>query len=287
MKSLKLGVVQMDTVHADPKANLLRISTYVQAAASQGAELVVLPEMATTGYFIEEVLEDVAEVIPGPTTTRLGEIAGACGIYVVCGLPEREGDKFYNSAVLMSPTGSLVGTYRKVHLWGDDSNYYTPGDDAGVFETGLGTLAVTICYDLVFPEYIRALVLRGARIILNCTDWVTPESTIDVVGWNGRVTSALASARAFENRVVVAMANRVGNENSFTSLGYSCVCSQMGAIVACVEQGAGIATASVDLDVNGAAERLLEREMRIEDYRHWEKGADDLGERDRDGRAWQ
>ena len=270
---IKLGLVQMDAVYANPEANLTRIASFVGAAVSQGADMVVLPEMVTTGYFVAEVLNKVAEPIPGPTTSRLGEIARANGVYIACGMLEREAQKFYNSAVLMSPTGSLVGSYRKVHLWADDNKYYTPGQRLGLFDTELGTVALTICYDLMFPEYIRALILNGARIVLNCTDWITPESRIDMMGWNGRVTSAIASARAIENRVVVAMANRVGVEGGCTSLGYSCICDQMGAVVALVEQGEGIVTATVDLDLHGTVERLTEREAKLTYYRRWEAQA--------------
>lgn len=272
---VKLGLVQMDAVYANPEANLTRIASFVEAATSQGAGIVVLPEMVTTGYFVAEVMDKVAEPIPGPTTARLGEIAKVNGVYIVCGMLEQGTREFYNSAVLMSPTGSLVGSYRKVHLWADDNKYYAPGQELGLFDTELGTVALTICYDLMFPEYIRALVLNGARIILNSTDWITPESRIDMMGWNGRITSALASARAIENRVVVAMANRVGVEGGCTSLGYSCICNQTGAVVALVEQGEGIATATVDLDLHGTTKRLTERKAKLAYYQRWEAQAED------------
>lgn len=269
----RISVGQMDAVRANLDANLARIAQVVAAAAAQGAQIVVLPEMVTSAYFVGDVLDRVAEPVPGPTTHRLGEIAKANRVYIACGLPERDAQRFYNSAVLLSPAGALAGRYRKVHLWADDNKYFTPGEQPAIVQTEHGPVALTICYDLMFPEYIRALVLGGARMILNCTDWVTPDPRIDLLGWSGRVTSALASTRAIENRVIVAMANRVGVEGSFTSLGYSCICNQLGAIVALIEQGEGVATVSVDLNPAAADERMAERRARLEHYRRWESEA--------------
>lgn len=275
----RISIAQMDAVRANRDANLVRIAQVVAAAAAQGAQIVVLPEMVTSAYFVGDVLDRVAEPIPGPTTHQLGEIAKTNRVYIACGMPERDAHHFYNSAVLMSPAGSLAGSYRKVHLWADDNKYFTAGERPAIFETEHGPVALTVCYDLMFPEYIRALVLNGARMILNCTDWITPEPRIDLLGWSGRVTSALASTRAIENRVVVAMANRVGVEGAFTSLGYSCICSQMGAIVALIEQGEGVATASVDLNLTAADERMAERRAKLTHYRRWESEAHALSQR--------
>ncbi len=124
-----------------------------------------------------------------------------------------------------------------------------------------------------------ARLTKFARMILNCTDWVTSEPRIDLLGWSGRVTSALALTRAIENRVVVAMANRVGVESAFTSLGYSCICNQMGAIVALIEQGEGVATAAVDLSPGAADERMAERRAKLAHYRRWESDAQVLSQR--------
>lgn len=269
----KISVVQMECVLGDTRANVARIERHVAAAASQGAEIVVIPEMATTGYFVLESLDALAEPIPGPTTSRLGAIAQAHGVYVACGMAERDGTRFYNSAVLVSPAGALIGRYRKVHLWADDTKHFARGQDLGIVDTPHGRIGLTICYDLMFPEYIRALVLNGARIILNATDWVTPEPRIDWLGWSGRVTSALASARAIETRAVVAMANRVGVEAGYTSLGYSCICSQRGAVLGLVEQGEGIATASVEVNLQWTIDRCAERAERLAQYRRWESQA--------------
>jgi 5-aminopentanamidase len=265
-----VGVIQFDSVVGRRDENLARLSDLVGAAAKQGAQLVVAPEMATTGYFVSEHLESLAEPIPGPTSHALGEIARAHDVYIACGMPERDGNHFFNSAVLVAPDRRMVGAYRKVHLWADDNRCFTPGSELGVFDTDLGPVALTICYDLMFPEYIRAVVLNGARLILNCTDWVTPEPQVNMLGWSGRVTSGIAATRAIENRVVVAMANRVGVEGAFTSLGYSCICSQIGAFAALIEHGQGVVTADVDVSPVGADERLAERMAKLEAYRRWE-----------------
>lgn len=110
-----------------------------------------------------------------------------------------------------------------------------------------GRVALTICYDLVFPEYIRGLVLQGAQLILNSTDWITdPWQTGK--GWSGEVVSHLAATRALENGVHVAMADRAGVEEGWTSLGHSCVCAPSGGFLARIESGEGLVTATVELE---------------------------------------
>src|SRR4029450_10154785 len=96
-----------------------------------------------------------AEPIPGPVTDVLCDQARRDGCYVVCGLPERGADgRLYNSSVLISPSGEVIGTYRKVHLFGRERTRFTPGSEPALLDTEFGRIALTICYDLIFPEYI-------------------------------------------------------------------------------------------------------------------------------------
>lgn len=245
--SLKLAVVQMDCVVGDVAANLDRAEALLAAVAAQGAHLAVLPELCTTGYFIGERLAELAEPVPGPATDRLGAIAARHGLYVAAGIAERGEDGFYDSAVFLGPDGRLIGRYRKVHLFATEKQFFRSGDRPAIFDTPHGRVALTICYDLVFPEYIRALVLRGAQLILNCTDWITNEWQTRK-GWSGEVVSRLAATRALENTVHVAMANRAGSEAGWQSLGYSCIAAPSGGFLARLEEGEGVAIAAVALD---------------------------------------
>src|SRR5438132_12129860 len=129
------GVIQFDAVRGDRDENIARLDGLVSAAAKQGAQMVVAPEMATTGYFVADRLDQLAEPIPGPTTHALGEIARSHGVYIACGMPERKGETFFNSAVLVSPDATLLGSYRKIHLWADDNQCFAPGREIAVFDT--------------------------------------------------------------------------------------------------------------------------------------------------------
>jgi 5-aminopentanamidase len=234
---LKLAVVQMDcSSPADVDRRLDHVDSCLRAAA--GADMALLPE----GVF------DRAEPIPGPITAQLSTQARAHRCYVVCGLPERGADGLlYNSSVLISPAGELIGKYRKVHLFGTERNRFTAGHEPAIFDTEFGRVALTICYDLIFPEYIRALALRGAQLILNSTNWNT-DSWQTSIGWSGSVVTSLASTRALENTVHVAMADRVGARNGRTSLGHSCIVSPSGSLLANAGPMEDVAVATISLD---------------------------------------
>lgn len=246
VKTFKVAVAQMDCTPGDVRANLDRAESMVTSAARQGASIVVLPECATTGYFVEDI-RALAEPIPGPTTKRLEEMARANKVYVVIGVVEADGGRFYNTSVLMSPSKGLLGRYRKVHLFSAEKQIFTPGDEPAIFDTEFGRLALTICFDLMFPEYIRSLVLDGVQLILNSTDWITDDWQTKK-GWSGNVVSSLVATRALENTIHVAMADRTGIEAGWKSLGHSCVAAPSGAFLARIEDGEGLAIATISLD---------------------------------------
>jgi predicted amidohydrolase len=240
-----VAVAQIDCVLGDVEANVAKIERM-----ATGADLVIFPECATTGYFVGERALQLAETVPGPTTERLAEVARRNNVHLLVGIieREREGDRLYDSAVLMSATGGLQACYRKLHLFAAEKALFTPGVQPMVVDSELGRLGLTICYDLMFPEYIRSLVLQGARVILNCTDWITDDWQTRTMGWTGETTSALAAIRALENGVYVAMANRVGTELGWRSLGFSCVASPSGAFLARAGDEETVQTAQVVLD---------------------------------------
>ena len=245
--SFKLAVAQMDCVLGDVAANLERMDSLVGAAAAQGATVAVLPELATTGYFVGDRIDTLAETIPGPTTDALGQIARRHQCYVVAGMIERDGDRYYNSAALLAPDSSLHGAYRKIHLFSAERTVFTSGTEPALFDIDGTRVALTICYDLIFPEYIRRLVLEGAQVILNSTDWITNDWQRSL-GWGGPVVAGLVATRALENTVHVAMADRVGVEEGWKSLGHSCIAAPSGAHLAKIDDGEGVAVAAIELD---------------------------------------
>jgi predicted amidohydrolase len=253
-----IAVVQMDCAIGNVAANLKKISRYTHLARDLGAELVVFPECATTGYFVGDALATLADRPEGSVTRQLGEIAREHGIHLACGLYTQENGVFRNSQKLFSPAGKLLGTYHKAHLFAAERTLYRPGDQAMVVETAIGRLGMTICYDLIFPEYVRKLVELGADIVINSTDWINDPYQRDVWGWTEERIQGLASTRALENVVPLAMACRTGHETAgpnlaFDSMGPSCVVSPSGKFIARLDRGEGIvigkiAIAAVDME---------------------------------------
>jgi predicted amidohydrolase len=161
------------------------------------------------------------------------------------GMIERAKDKYFDDAILFTPEG-YQHVYRKTYLFGPERVIFTPGDEAVVVETALGRLGLSVCYDLMFPEFIRSLVLDGAQVVLNATDRIT-DAWQSSMGWSGDTVSSLARIRALENGVHVAMADRAGVEAGWRSLGGSTVAAPTGRVLATLGADQGVATASIDL----------------------------------------
>jgi predicted amidohydrolase len=221
-----VAAVQTDPQLRDVAGNLDRIASWIRHAADEGAELVVFPECAVNGYRYEsreEALED-AQPVPGPATDRLQRVAAETGTYVAVGIVERDGDRLYNCAALIGPSG-LVTKYRKTHIpFQAVDRFVTPGDiPLHVVETPIGRIGMVICYDLRFPEPARVLALSGVQIIANLTNlpppgWVQPEF--------------IFRARAAENRVWLVCADRVGTERGVEFIGRSAIVSPSGVTLA-------------------------------------------------------
>jgi predicted amidohydrolase len=209
-------------------ANVARSIELAEEAVARGARLVVLPELANTGYMFEsrEEAYALAEPVPeGPSSRAWIELAERRGIYLVAGIAERCGDRLYNSALVAGPQG-YIGTYRKLHLWGDENLYFEAGDlGLPVFHTELGRLGVAICYDGWFPEVYRLLALRGADLVAVPTNWVPmPGQTPD----GPAMAHALAIAGAHSNGLTVVCADRVGVERGQPFVGRSLIVGSQG-----------------------------------------------------------
>jgi 5-aminopentanamidase len=251
--SVRVAAAQMHCVPGNVKANLGIIERLVGLAAGDGAQLVVLPETATTGYFISDRLEQFAESENGPTAGRLADLARAGSVHLAVGMAIVDGGNYYDAQLLFGPDGRRLATYRKAHLFSAERDWYAAGDTPIVVETAIGRIGMTVCYDLIFPEYVRRLVDLGADIIINSTNWITDDFQRDTWGWAGPTVAALAATRALENGVWLAMANCIGPEWKFESIGHSCVVAPSGKILASVGGGQGVAIAdalykSDDLD---------------------------------------
>lgn len=244
---VRLAVGQMHCVPGDVAANLDIIRVLVGQAAQGGAALVVLPEMVTTGYFISDRLAELGEPTGGPTERRLSAIARDAGIHLAVGTVLRDGESYFDAQLLFAPDGALLATYRKAHLFSAEREWFSAGDEPMVVDTALGRIGMTICYDLLFPEYVRRLVDLGADIIINSTNWITDDFQRDRWGWSGPTVQSLAATRALENGVWLAMASCVGPEWKFDSIGHSCIVAPSGKLLASMGAGRGVALAEVEM----------------------------------------
>jgi predicted amidohydrolase len=203
-----LAVAQFDPARSKAD-NLVRIAGIVSQAGAIGADVLVLPELATTLYpwaLTEEVAEyvrDSAEAVPdGPTFNAMSSLARDYGMVLCWGMVESGPDpeRPYNSMVLVGPDGSLLGVYRKLHLVpGVERAVFTAGDGLTVYETPLGSAGMLICYDRRFPELARTYALLGARLLL-----------VGAATTDEQVDSHILATRAYENAAWLLFANQVG-----------------------------------------------------------------------------
>jgi predicted amidohydrolase len=230
----KLTAVQLDIALMDVERNVSRMAEWTRKAAAEGADLVVFPECAATGYCFDSLEEALpyAETIPRPgvmpergtATGRMVEVARETGTAIVFGLLEREGDTIYNACVLVSPEG-LLGAYRKIHLpyLGID-RFATPGDRPFAVHDWRGVrVGLNICYDSGFPESSRILALDGADLIVLPTNWPRGAETL---------AEHAIPTRALENHVFYLAVNRAGEERGFGFIGRSRLCGLDGSVLA-------------------------------------------------------
>ncbi|MEP9379207.1 nitrilase family protein [Aquabacter sp. CN5-332] len=206
-------------------ANLAAVEQRLNTAVAEGADLIVLPELATTGYTFFSRKEAYAhsEPVPsGPTVRGWEEFARTRGVYIVGCLPELDGAKLYDTAVLVGPEG-FIGKYRKTHLWNEEKLFFTPGDlGYPVFDTRIGRIGLLVCWDIWFPETARIVAQQGADIICIPTGWVwTPPPLYDASGIC--MAAYLAMTAAHANTVFIATADRIGVERTSGFMGNSLI----------------------------------------------------------------
>jgi 5-aminopentanamidase len=223
---VKIAAVQTNPMIMQVKDNLKNIISFSKVAAENGADLIVFPECALTGYIYESLAEakPYAEAIPGPSTKELAACCKHLGVHIVVGLLEKDGDRYFNAAVLIGP-GGLIGQYRKNHLppIGID-RFLTPGDRSfEVHDTPAGKIGLHICYDCNFPESARVMALMGADILVLPTNW--PQG-------REKVGEFIIRARAYENKVYLVAVDRVGKERGTQFIGSSRIIDPWGNVLA-------------------------------------------------------
>lgn len=224
-----VAAVQFDCKLNDAAANLAAIRRLLHGAADRGANLIVFPELALTGYGFpsRDAVESVAQTIPGPATEAVAADCRERNVFAVFGMIEEDGDKRFNAAAIVGPKG-LVAGYRKVHLpcVGVD-RFLDPGDRPfAVHDLGGLKLGVSICFDSSFPESIRVLSLLGADVVALPTNWA------EVAHRNATLVSRV---RALENHIYYVAVNRVGEETGYHYIGQSSITSFTGDFLAYAE----------------------------------------------------
>jgi len=254
---LKVAVCQYAPRLGDPAGNADRGARWIARAADGGAKLIVLPELASSGYAFASEAEAAAAAQDGggPCLASWQESCRELGVFVVAGFCEQGLGGRFNSAALMGPDG-LIGVYRKAHLFHDEQSYFYPGDSGfPVFDLPFGKVGMLVCYDLWFPEAARVMALAGADVICVPTNWVANfrRRVADERGWI--MGNYAAVAVATQNQVFVAAADRVGNERAVEFIGGSCIVGPEGWMLAGPAARADEALLLADVDLHQAAIR--------------------------------
>jgi N-carbamoylputrescine amidase len=270
---VKIALVQQ---HATPEKseNVRRGLTAVDEAAAHGAAIVVFAELAFERFHPQRPASGdpsrLAEPVPGPTTHAFTERARRHGIVLVLNLYERDGARTFDCSPVIDADGRLLGRTRMIHITDyacfHEQGYYTPGDTgAPVYDTRHGRIGVAICYDRHYPEYMRALALAGADLVVVPQAGTTGE-------WPEGLYEAEMQVAAFQNGYCTALCNRVGEEEYLTFSGESFVCAPNGRVIARAPAAKDcVLYADVDLSTTAVshARRLFLRDRRPDLYADW------------------
>ena len=277
--TVRLAVAQITGIPFQADLNRARTIQVAEEAFAGGADLVLLPELIIPGYVSDPAgLETAAEAIDGPTVDAWRSLAARHAGWVAGGFVESDAGRLYNSAVLVGGDGVLVH-YRKLHLFSAEHEVFSPGDlGLPVFDLPWGRVGLCICYDLRFPEVVRGLALRGCRVVLVPTAWVTGFDTErrDAEGYAPQARAAAVQANL--SQVFIACASQVGDTGHADLLGSSVLVDPRGRSVIGPLGGAE-ETAAADIDPDDADQAqqrgsgINPRQNRRTDvYRLWLEG---------------
>jgi predicted amidohydrolase len=240
MTSLRVALLQGPAGGPRPvDGNLAALDDAARRSAAAGARLLVTPELSLTGYALGDGVAAAAETADGPSARAVAGIASRHGVAIVYGHPERDADAVYNSVALVGRDGRTLARYRKTHLYGGyERALYTPGGRLLVQADLEGVrVGLLVCYDVEFPETVRAHALAGTELLAVPTALMRP---YDIV------PRTLVPARSFENQLYVAYANRAGREGEFDFAGLSCLAAPDGSVPARAGRGEELLVAEVD-----------------------------------------
>jgi len=215
---IKLALAQISSKRESKSENLRKIEKLTLKAKEQGADLVIFPEMSLTGYVVLDQVYELAETIPGPSTEKVEALAKRTGMHIIFGMPElseKTQATVFNTAVFVGPRG-LIGKYRKMYLPThsvfEEKRYFRPGYEVTAFQTDIGNIGLSICYDIFFPEVYRLTRLKGAQLMVCISASPAVRRSYFEI---------LTSARALENTAFLAYVNLAGVEDGLQFWGGS------------------------------------------------------------------
>lgn len=241
---LRVGLWQCAPTPRDRVTNLRRLADVALRAARQKVELLVTPELTLTGYDVG----DLTDLVQHDDVEQVAFIAREAGVALVVGLALRDGDGFANAAVTIDASGHVLSIYRKSHLFGPlDRDRFTPGiEPFAIAEVGGIRVATMVCYDVEFPETVRAAALAGAHLVAVPTANMHPFEI---------VCDSVVPVRAYENQVYLAYANHCGHEGETRYVGRSVIVAPDGRPLATAEaEGETLIMADIDTGVMRAAQ---------------------------------
>jgi N-carbamoylputrescine amidase len=242
---VKLAGIQI-SCSEEKKRNLEKAVKFAQIAIEKGARVICFQELFNTHWFPKEINKShfsFAEEMEGPSVSRMQKLAKEEGVALICPIFEREGEAFYNAAVVIDGGGEILGSYRKIHvpqipLW-EEKYYFSPGDKGfPVFATQFAVIGIQICWDNFFPEGSRILALKGAQIIFS----PTAAAFASQKRWE-----TVISSNAISNGIYIFRVNRVGSEEKQDFYGRSFCVSPEGELL---DKPAGMKEGIVFIDVD-------------------------------------
>jgi len=276
LEKVSVALAQISCKVGDKNHNIKLMKNNIRRAKKRSANLIIFPELSLTGYLNRDLAYELAEPIPGPSSYSLEEIAKKENMYIVFGMPEQSEKAhavLYNTAVLLGPDG-LIGKYRKMHLPThsvfEEKRYFRLGYEAPVFDTEIGKMGLTICYDMFFPEISRLLRLKGSQLIVCISASPAVRS---------RFFEVFTAARALENTVFLAYVNLVGIENGLQFWGGSRTTAPDGNILAKAKYGEeDLVIGTIDYADLGLAEAFVPtlRDLRPELFNYLREQAEKL-----------
>lgn len=241
MEKLTISMAQIDIVLGEPKRNVEKVEKLAAEAAEHGTDILVLPELWSTGYDLENAPRHATNT-DGGVFAAVGELARQYKMHIVGSALSTLGEGVGNTAVMHNGRGENIAQYSKLHLFRlmDEDQYLVSGDEAVMAGTLWGGMGLSICYDLRFPELFRQYALGGAKLIFVPAEWPHPR----LMHWR-----TLLRARAIENQLFIVACNRVGTVGETVFCGHSAVIDPWGETVVEGGEEEALLTAEIDLGV--------------------------------------